>query len=183
MVDGWISVAEMELVANQMQLRGTTGSILEVGAAAGRLFDFLYTRFPTWTYVAVDPWEQEQVRLQIDWTADYFAPGNLSDVITKDMFIKNCPFAIAQEAYFENWNTDQQFDIVSMGLVSKKINWQQVYQHAVTMLKNDGVVIARNLKHKVYGEYINQAINVLNFKSVDSIGGSCVYLKANNELR
>jgi len=175
MVDGWISVAEMELVARQMESKGKVGSILEVGAAAGRLFDFLHKRFPLWTYVAVDPWEQEKVRLQIDWAADYFAPNNLSDVITKDMFTKNCPFAIAQEAYFENWNTDQKFDVISMGLVSKKINWVTVYQHAATMLKNDGVIIARNLKHKIYGEYINQAVNALNFKSIESVNGSYAY--------
>ena len=175
MVDGWISVTEMELVARQMQLKGNTGVILEVGAAAGRLFDFLYAQFPHWTYVAVDPWAQEKVRLQIDWAADYFAPGNLSDIITKDLFVTNCPFAVAHEAYFENWKTEQRFDIISMGLVSKKINWNTVYQHATTMLKDDGVIVARNLRHKVYGEYINQAVNVLNFNSIDSAGGSCVY--------
>lgn len=175
MVDGWISISEMELVAKQMQTKGSTGVILEVGAAAGRLFNFLYNSFPNWTYVAVDPWKQEKVRLQIDWAADYFAPGNLSDVITKDLFVSNCPFAIAYEEYFENWNTEQQFDIISMGLVSKKINWITVYQHAATMLKDDGVIIARNLRHKVYGEYINQAIDTLNFNNIDSVGGSFVY--------
>ncbi len=172
MVDGWISVNEMGLVARQMQLKADTGIILEVGSAAGRLFDFLYTQFPYWTYVAVDPWEQEQVRLQIDWAADYFAPGNLSDVITKDLFVKNCPFAIAHETYFENWHTTQKFDIISMGLVGKKINWMNVYQHAVSMLKPNGVIIARNLKHKVYGEYINSAINALNFNTIEIVGGS-----------
>lgn len=175
MVEGWITIPEMELVAKQMQLKGTTGLILEVGAAAGRLFDFLHNQFPYWTYVAVDPWAQEQVRLQIDWAADYFTPGNLSDVITKDLFVKNCPFATAHETYFENWDTDQKFDIISMGLVSKKINWNTVYVHAKTMLKDDGVIIARNLKHKIYGEYINHAVNALNFNRTDSIGGSQVF--------
>ena len=87
-VDGWISIDEMEFVASQMRNIGKTGTILEIGAAAGRLFSFLQPKFPDWTYVAVDPWEQEQVRLQIDWNKGYFDDNNLGEVITKDMFSK-----------------------------------------------------------------------------------------------
>ncbi len=172
MIEGWITLEEMQLVADRMAEVGDTGTILELGSAAGRLFSFLYSKFPNWHYVAVDPWEQEQVRLQKDWTKDYFAPDNLGDVITKDLFVTNCPFAEAHQSYFENWEDTRQFDVISMGLVGKKIKWHDVYQKAGQKLKQSGVIIARNLKHKRYGEYIEQAVKNLQFKEIASIGGS-----------
>jgi len=181
MIDGWISTDEMQLVADQMAKVGPTGKILEVGSAAGRLFDFLHNQFPNWTYVAVDPWEVEEVRLQIDWDKDYFAPDNLGDVITKEMFVENCPYAEANQSYFENWEDSRQFDIVSMGLVGKKIKWHNVYQKAAKMLSPNGSIIARNLKHKKYGEFIEQAVKNLQFKLVDNAGGSAAV--ANNVIQ
>lgn len=174
-VDGWISIDEMELVASQMRNIGKTGTILEIGAAAGRLFSFLQPKFPNWTYVAVDPWEQEQVRLQIDWNKGYFDDNNLGEVITKDMFSKNCPFAEMHQAYFEDWNDERKFDIVSMGLVGKPIDWNRVYNKAKTLLNKDSVIIARNLKHKVYGEKIINAIESLGNIKVGEANGSAAY--------
>lgn len=172
MIEGWITLEEMQLVADCMAEIGNTGTILEIGSAAGRLFDFLYPKFPNWRYVAVDPWEQEQVRLQKDWSKDYFAPDNLGDVITKDLFVKNCPFAEAHQSYFENWLDDRQFDVISMGLVGKKIKWHDVYQKASQLLSSTGVIVPRNLKHKRYGEFIEQAVKNLQFKEIATVGGS-----------
>ena len=44
--EGWISLQEMEFVKNLMTVEH--GNILEVGAANGRLFTYLYSSFPTW---------------------------------------------------------------------------------------------------------------------------------------
>lgn len=175
LVDGWISIKEMELVASQMRNIGKTGTILEIGAAAGRLFSFLQPKFPNWTFVAVDPWEQEQVRLQIDWNKGYFDENNLGDVITKDMFTKNCPFAEAHQAYFEDWNDNRKFDIVSIGLVGKSVDWKKVYDKAKTFLNKDSVIIARNLKHKTYGEKIKDVISSLGNIKVGQENGSAAY--------
>lgn len=82
--EGWISLQEMEFVKKQMT--SPVGNILEVGSANGRLFSYLYDSHPKWKYTAVDPWEQENVRLQVDWEKGYFDPGNLKEVITVDMF-------------------------------------------------------------------------------------------------
>lgn len=156
-VEGWISFEEMNLVSKYMTT--DTGSILEVGSANGRLISYLYEKHPDWEYVAVDPWEQEQVRLQVDWDADYFAPGNLKEVITMEMFKKHCPYAHAYNVYFEDFKNDIKFDIISMGLVGKKVNWELVYQKAWAMLKPGGYIIGRNITHKKYGESIRHAIS------------------------
>ena len=174
-VDGWISIDEMELVASQMRNIGKTGTILEIGAAAGRLFSFLQPKFPNWTYVAVDPWAQEQVKLQIDWNKGYFDENNLGEIITREMFLQNCPFAEAHEKYFEDWEDSRKFDIVSMGLVGKAINWNTVYNKAKTFLNKDSVIIARNLNHKTYGEKIKNAINNLGNIKVNEVKGSAAY--------
>ena len=172
MVEGWISVPEMELVVEQMKSIGDTGTILEIGAAAGRLFNYLHDSFPNWLYVAVDPWEQEQVRLQLDWNKDYFEPDNLGEIISQSMFAVNCPYAETYAEYFESWTSDKKFNIISMGLVSKKINWDNVYSKAVSMLTPDGIIVARNLNHKTYGKMITQSLENLHLNTIASRNGS-----------
>lgn len=181
MIEGWISVDEMELVAEQMRKKGPTGSILEIGSAAGRLFDHLHREFPGWRYVAVDPWEMEQVHLQIYWNRDYFEPGNLGEMITKRMFTNNCPFAEAHRSYFEDWTTEETFDIVSMGLVGPKVRWHDVYQKASKMLKPDGIIVGRNTRHKKYGEYVEQAVRNLQYSEINRVGESVALSR--NEIR
>jgi hypothetical protein len=171
----------MDLVAQQMRSKGPTGSILEIGAAAGRLFDHLHKEFPNWRYGAVDPWEMEQVRLQIYWNKDYFEPGNLGELITKRMFTSNCPFAEANRSYFEDWNTEEKFDVVSMGLVGPKVRWHDAYQKASRMLKEDGIIVGRNAKHKKYGEYVEQAVRNLQYSEIDRVGESMALLR--NDIR
>jgi hypothetical protein len=175
LAEGWISIDEMTLVASQMNHIGETGTILEIGAAAGRLFSFLHPQFPNWTYIAVDPWEDENVKLQIDWNKGYFDVDNLGELITHDMFKNNCPFAESHKVYFEEWNDARKFDIISMGLVSKKVNWNLVYKKVQTMLTKDGVVVARNLNHKTYGAQIKEAIDQLGHIEIDSAGSSSVF--------
>lgn len=174
MVEGWISIEEMELVATEMGKIGDTGKILEVGAAAGRLFNFLYERFPNWEYVAVDPWQQENVNLQLDWDKSYFEPGNLGAVITKQMFESNCPFAITHECYFENWETTEKFDIISLGLVNKEISWFPVYKKSMSLLTEIGVIVGRNLNNKSHSDRIDEIITNLRFKRHASVKGSVV---------
>lgn len=181
MIEGWISVDEMDLVAQQMRDKGQTGTILEIGAAAGRLFDHLHGEFPGWRYVAVDPWEMEQVHLQIYWNRDYFEPGNLGEMITKRMFKTNCPYADAHRSYFEDWDTEERFDIISMGLVGPKVRWHDVYQKAAKLLKPDGVIVGRNTNHKKYGEYVEQAVRNLQYTEVSRVGESVALLR--NDIR
>jgi|TARA_R110000803_G_scaffold81003_1_gene146882 hypothetical protein len=168
--EGWISLQEMEFVKNQ--ITATTGNILEVGAANGRLFTYLHSSCPDWKYIAVDPWEQEDVRLQVDWDKGYFDPNNLKEVITIDMFKSNCPYAETHEMYFDKFESMHKYDIISMGLVSKSIDWNSVYKKAFLMLKPNGVIIGRNLTHKRYGPMIKEAIQ--GYKILDTCKGSFV---------
>lgn len=168
--EGWISEDEMTLVSKYMNK--DIGSILEVGAANGRLFSFLYPLHPSWKYYAVDPWEQEQVRLQIDWNKDYFEKDNLKEIITKEMFVKNCPYAETYEVYFENFYTEQKFDIISLGLISKNIDWNFIYNIAYNMIAPGGKIIGRNYNHKKYGELIRSVAN--KFNVIEKCNGSFV---------
>lgn len=168
--EGWISVEEMELVAKFMP--NQQGDILEVGAANGRLFSFLYPMRPMWSYTAVDPWQVEHVRLQLDWTTGYFDEGNLGNEITSSMFMANCPFANAHECYFEDFKTNSRFDVISLGLVGKNVDWFMVYEKANSMLKDDGVIVGRNYNHLKYGEVIKNV--VLNSRIIDRCKGSFV---------
>ena len=168
--EGWISLQEMEFVEKQMNTN--TGTILEVGAANGRLFTYLYNNHPNWKYVAVDPWEQEKVRLQVDGNKGYFEPNNLKEVITIDMFKTHCPYAETHEMYFDEFNTDQKFDIISMGLVSNSVDWKSAYIKAFNMLNDTGIIIGRNLTHKKYGNIIASAIS--NYKITNICKGSFI---------
>tara|TARA_B110000503_G_scaffold90944_1_gene137419 strand:+ start:3760 stop:4284 length:525 start_codon:yes stop_codon:yes gene_type:complete len=171
--EGWISLQEMEFV--KKQITSPVGNILEVGSANGRLFSYLYDSYPTWKYVAVDPWEQENVRLQVDWEKGYFDPGNLKEVITVDMFKLHCPYAETHEVYFENFKTTQKYDIISMGLVSNSVDWKSSYNKAFSFLKDNGIIIGRNLTHKKYGPIIEKAI--CDHKIVDNCKGSFIIRK------
>jgi len=171
--EGWITEIEIELVSKYMNK--DSGSILEVGAANGRMFSYLYNLHPNWKYYAVDPWEQEQVRLQIDWNKDYFEKDNLKEIITKEMFVKNCPYAETYEMYFENFYSEQKFDIISLGLISKNIDWTAVYDKAYNMLSTSGVIVGRNFNHKKYGDDIKKAVS--SFKVIDQCKGSFVIRK------
>lgn len=179
MIEGWIPVEEMDLVAAQMRSKGSTGSILEIGAAAGRLFDRVHDEFPEWRYVAVDPWEIEQVHLQIRWDRDYFEPGNLGEMISRKMFKTNCPYAEAHRSYFENWDTEEKFDVISIGLVGPTVRWHEIYQKAARMLKDDGIIVGRNIEHKKYGEFIQQAMRNLQYKEIGRVGESVAFLRNN----
>lgn len=167
--EGWISIQEMDLVKKYMT---PTTSILEVGAANGRLFSYLYKDFPTADYYALDPWEQEKVRLQVDWDKGYFDKDNLKEVITKEMFVNNCPFSKTYEMYFDDFETDQKYDIVSMGLVSSNVDWKSAYIKAFSLLKPNGIVIGRNYNHKKYGPIIKNVITQYNL--IDQAKGSFV---------
>lgn len=180
MVDGWISLQEINFVLECMENK-TPGVILETGSANGRLFNYLFKFFPEWKYVAVDPWEKEEVRLQIDWNKDYFYPNNLGEIITKEMFIKNCPFAEIHQEYYENWQTCEKYDIISMGLVSKKVDWNKAYKKAVSMLAEDGTLVARNLNHKKYGNEILSALDECNLVKIKQVNGSASYKRKTNE--
>lgn len=170
--EGWISEEEMKLVSKYMNK--DTGSILEVGAANGRLFSYLYNLHPSWEYFAIDPWEKEQVRLQVDWNKDYFEPGNLKEVITKEMFQVNCPFATAYQSYFEDIQLRRKFDIISLGLINKNINWNFIYNVAYNMLSPSGKIVGRNYNHKKYGEAIRSVAH--KFNVIDVCKGSFVIL-------
>ena len=156
-VPGWICEEEMEFVAEQMISFGPTGKILEIGSATGRLFDYLYEQLPNWEYTAVDPWK-EDVRLQLDWNIGYTeakAKGKLGEVITKQMFETNCPFAQAHQEYFEDFETDERYDVISVGCISDKINYSEIYSKAKQFLEPNGVIVARDLQQKKHNAMHN----------------------------
>jgi hypothetical protein len=163
LVPGWIYESEMNLHLKYMT--NNSGKILEGGCASGRLFSFLYPKKPNWKFYGVNTWTEENVYLQKDWNQGYFEPGNLTELITKKMFDNNCPYAKSFDIRFENFNTEELFDVISIGQISKNINWEETYKKAFQLLNFDGVVIGRNIDHKKYGNLIQSAIK--NYKIID----------------
>lgn len=169
--EGWISNEEMELVHYHMRRKG---SILEVGCAVGKLFSYLYSFHPNWKYTVVDPFEEELVYLQKDWNKGYFDEDNLGELVTRKLFEKNCPFAHVNQCYFENFETDEKFDIVSLGLVGSKVDYIECYKKAKKLLNPNGLIIGRNYNHKKYGDVIKEAIDCIGGSIIDTAKGSFV---------
>lgn len=175
-VPGWIDIREMEFVLEQMESFGPTGKILEVGSATGRLFDFLYENKPDWEYTAVDPWEKDGTRLQIDWSGPY-EESNLGEVITKELFVKNCPFAKPFQTYFENFATDEKYDVISIGCAGDNIDWQVIYSKAKELLQPNGTIVARDIDHPKYKQKVNQAIKSNALRIGETRYSSCAVKK------
>lgn len=178
MIAGWVPEIEIKLILKYMNQAGKLGNILEVGSSFGRVFNYLHYYKPDWNYVAVDPWEWDGTRLQLDWSKPYHTPGNTSDVITKDMFTTNCPFALANQSYFEDYKSNEKFDIISIGCMGKKINWEIVYAKAYTMLADNGVIIGRDLYHSNRGTEIQESVK--QYTIIDKQDNSFVIRKHGN---
>lgn len=162
---GWISEDEMKLHLKYMT--NDRGKILEGGCAAGRLFSYLIKQKPNWEYHGVNTWSEEIVYLQKDWNKGYFDKDNLSELITEKMFLEYCNFASTYDCKFEKFETNNKFDLISIGQISKNIDWKLTYNKAFTMINKDGFVIGRNINHKKYGDQIKEAIK--NYNIIDQV--------------
>jgi len=159
---GWITDSELEF--HQKYMTSTTGKILEGGAFGGRLFTHLYPLFPDWKYVAVNAWSDEHTYIPNDNTLSYWKDLNVieakkDNLMTKKKFARICPWAIAIDGYFEDYNFKEKFNIISIGQISDKIDWNLQYHHAMKLLTEDGVVIARHLNHEHHKNNILQTIS------------------------
>lgn len=173
MISGWISEEEIKFILEYMNTIGETGNILEVGSSFGRVFDYVIKYKPKWKYVAVDPWEYDGTRLQLDWNKPYHSPNNTGEIITKQMFETNCPFATTHQMYFEDFTTECKFDIISIGCMGNKINWDKIYSNAVSMLSSNGIIIGRDYYHYKRGTQIQDAVN--KYKIINRVQGSFAF--------
>ena len=167
---GWIRQSELEF--HKKFISNDRGKILEGGAFGGRLFDYLYPFFPNWEYVAVNAWSDEHTYIPSDDNKDYWDDSNIQsakkrNLMTLHKFKKRCPYAIAIDGYFENFNTNSKFDVVSIGQISKKINWEKQYKHASRLVADNGVIIVRHVKvtDSNHNNSIYQAIQ--NYETID----------------
>ena len=156
---GWIHEPGIDLHMQYME--SETGSILEAGSAAGRLFNYLHRQKPKWKYIGVDDWKNEIVYLQNDLDKGYFE-DELGARVTEEMFNYYCPFAQAYNMRFEDYNTDELYDIVSLGQTAKNIDWNETFTKAFNLCKEGGYVIGRNIKHSYYGPLIQDAVKQYN---------------------
>jgi len=165
---GWIRDSELEF--HQKYMTSTTGKILEGGAFGGRLFSYLYPLFPDWKYVAVNAWSGEHTYIPNNNTLNYWKDSNVieakkKNLMTKKKFARICPWATAIDGYFEDYNPKEKFNIISIGQISSKIDWNLQYQHAMKLLTKDGVVISRHLNIEDHKNNILQTIS--NFEIVE----------------
>lgn len=172
MIAGWVPEIEIKFISLYMDKIGTTGKILEVGSSFGRVFDYLHQLHANWNYTAVDPWELDGTRLQNNWSMPYHSPGNRGEIITKKMFNDNCPYATSHQMFFEEFVTNEKFDIISIGCMGKQVNWNIVYKNALTMLTPSGYIVGRDYYHHTHGATIQLAVN--NYRIIDRQDNSFV---------
>ncbi len=197
-VPGWIKDDEISIIHDLMEnisikshapqwAKGFEKKILDVGAFTGKLFSCLYEKFPHWKYVGVDPWEDQGVHFVKDWNADYFKPGNLLDRIVKEEdFIHYCPFAEGHKTYFEEFDTNEKFDIIVLSLISSIVDWHAVINKSYNFLKDDGFLVVRNMNItktlKIGNHYFNHSelmkdiLNSSSMKFVSSEAGKKIQL-------
>tara|TARA_B100000989_G_scaffold289427_1_gene261297 strand:+ start:33551 stop:34219 length:669 start_codon:yes stop_codon:yes gene_type:complete len=161
---GWIEWPEIDHVLAWMQKE--TGTIFESGSANGRLFSYLHQIKPKWKYTALDLWDGKTHLLKKNASPGtdlkslvfdpvrktYSHPSNVGEYITLDMFNKNCPFAKAVKQDIFEYETDEKFDVVSVGVVNSRDwtyeDWEYVLEKHIDMTKPGGITIGRNYSSK-----------------------------------
>lgn len=156
---GWIDFQEMDHVLAWMNK--DTGSIFESGAANGRLFSYIHHFKPHWKYTALDVWD-EKTHLLCDYAKEYSDPSNRSTYITRDMFKRNCPFATDIKSCIWEYETEEKFDVVSIGVVGSSWTyeeWDYVLEKHANMTKPGGITIGRNItSSKMYAQHIRDIV-------------------------
>ena len=167
---GWLRDDELEFHEKYLRAFETLSvsrfenRIVEGGCFGGKLFSYLQPLFPTWQYVGVNTWLDEQTHIPFNWEGRYSDDDihlkpelqSKETLMTKDKFIKHCPYAKAYDGYFEKFTVsellrlrtdpnDVKFNVISMGQISNHINWKLQYKCAKRLLSKTGVIIARNL--------------------------------------
>lgn len=170
---GWITSNEMDHVLAWMTKE--TGSIFESGSANGRLFSYLHHFKPHWKYTALDNWDGK-THLLHDYEKEYGDTDNISTYITHDMFKKNCPFATDIKQDFWEFDTDEKFDVVSIGAVGSSWSyeeWEYILEKSLDMTKPGGITIGRNYSSgKPYAQNIRDIVAkkyVIRSEYVDAI--------------
>lgn len=158
---GWITKAECEF--HRKYMKNSTGKILEGGAFGGKLFGYLQPIFKEWEYHAVNAWTEHPTYIPANEKLTYFLDPNVKshlpeNIMTLEKFKKYCPYAIATDGLFETYETENKFDLISIGQVHTLIDMKEQYRCAAKLLKPDGIIIARNLQIKRHTKNIHKAI-------------------------
>lgn len=180
---GWIQPNSLVLHREAMREFPAGSVILENGSNCGRLFAYLHNYYPDWEYHGNDifwaeEWATRSKFANTEIMPPVFASDNgltIQNDKVKQNFNNNCPYAYMHSSSFVDIK-DKTFDIISMGLASSSVNWLENYEHACTLLKPGGFIIARNLIHPDYKEEIYQAIKKCNLKSIRSESSGCAIL-------
>ena len=163
---GWINIEGIDLHLKYM--KNEQGNILEGGSAAGKLFYHLHQIKPKWKYYAVNTWTTDEVYLQKEWNANYFAENNQGERVTVELFTKYCPFAEYYDMKFENFVSNEKFDIVSIGQTGVNVDWVKTFEKAYAYLNVGGVIVGRNYNHYKYGDAIQKALAHFDVTQIDN---------------
>lgn len=163
---GWINKKGIDL--HLLYMKNEFGKILEGGSAAGKLFYHLHQIKPKWEYYAVNTWTDDEVYLQKDWSANYFDKDNFRQRVTVDLFIKHCPFAKYYDMKFENFVSNEKFDIISIGQIGRNVDWVKTFEKAYAYLNVGGIIVGRNYNHYRYGNKIRQATAQFDVVEIDN---------------
>ena len=174
---GWITEEDCEFHRKHMKNR--TGKILEGGAFGGKLFSYLQPIFPEWEYHAVNSWTKHRTYIPFNDKLDYWDDPNVlnrnpKNIMTMEKFKKHCPYATATDGEFEKYETEHKFDLISIGQIHATINWTEQYSHAASLLKPDGIIIARHTELPLHIKGIRKATKRNKFEIIDiNENGKC----------
>ena len=166
---GYISEAEIDFIRSFMW--DDTGSILDVGAFVGKTFHHLHKYRPDWDYTAVDTWEMYPFPMlgphrNYDRTAE-------GPMVHSKYFKENCPFSNFHVAPYEDICFEKDtFDIIILGAQAPRegdlngcvlgVNTQWQYKKALEEIKDDGIIIARYLKHVRQKDDVAESLRIIN---------------------
>ncbi len=181
---GWLTKEDCEF--HRKHMKKSTGKILEGGAFGGKLFSYLQPFFPEWEYHAVNAWTEHRTYIPFNDKLSYEVDPNYlnrkskpENLMTMEKFKKHCPYATATDGLFEKYQTEHKFDLISIGQVHDKINWTQQYSHAASLLKPDGIIIARHREQPWHSKGIRKATKRNKFEIIDiNENGKCFACRA-----
>lgn len=161
---GWVTMEEMRYTRTFCELvTKSNASVLEIGGQSGRMLVYLHMHHPEWTYSQVD--DLDPAHGAIPHTFFPWKYKNIRVVTEKD-FYQNCPWATLYKMKFEQFESNEKFDIIIVSASASSIDWKEMYKKAKDYLNPNGIIIGRHYNHRTMGKPIRTALAELDLHAI-----------------
>lgn len=156
---GWVTMEEMRYTRICCELiTKSNASVLEIGGGPGRMFVYLHMHHPEWTYSQVD-----------DLDPAHRSKYKDGRPVTEKDFYQNCPWATLYKMKFEQFESNEKFDIIIVSASASSIDWKEMYKKAKDYLNPGGIIVGRHYNHQTMGKPIRTALAELNLYAIHYI--------------